>query len=198
MAEDGYESDRAVLVLYDLKTNKRWYLTQDWDRSVQSIEFAIDGDGSNPTVFVTASEHAYAKVSSFTIPNFVTYKAVSKPKQPKFPTPKAITHSGSVHGVQALHNGKRVFSRSSYSGPKNVYLASGVSKADGNVSFTRFGVKELEGESLDHGEQFWFKGAEKGRDVQGWVFKPHGYGSSGDVADDSADGTKKHDKKEKK
>ncbi|KAG8937738.1 hypothetical protein FRC04_010193, partial [Tulasnella sp. 424] len=41
-------------------------------------------------------------------------------------------------------------------------------------------------------------GAEKGRDVQGWVFKPHGYGSSGDVADDSADGTKKHDKKEKK
>lgn len=224
MAEDGYESDRAVLVLYDLKTNKRWYLTQDWDRSVQSIEvsllfydrrapvdspvgrfqFANDGDGSNPTVFVTASEHAYAKVFSFTIPDFVTSEAVSKPKQPKFPTPKAITHSGSVHGVQALHNGKLVFSRSSYSGPNNVYLASGVSKADGNVSFTRveritqFGVKELKGKSLDHGEQFWFKGAEKGRDVQGWVFKPHGYGSSGDVADDSADGTKKHDKKEKK
>ncbi|KAG8944016.1 hypothetical protein FRC04_002405, partial [Tulasnella sp. 424] len=172
MAEDGYESDRAVLVLYDLKTNKRWYLTQEWDQSVQSIEFANDGDGSNPTVFVTASEHAYAKVFSFTIPDFVTSEAVSKPKQPKFPTPKAITHSGSVHGVQALHNGKLVFSRSSYSGPHNVYLASGVSKADGNVSFTRveritqFGVKELKGKPLDHGEQFWFKGAEKGRDVQ--------------------------------
>ncbi|KAG8933244.1 hypothetical protein FRC01_010233 [Tulasnella sp. 417] len=204
MAQDGYESDRAVLVLYDLKTNKRWYLTQDWDRSVQSIEFANDGDDSNPTIFVTASEHAYVKVFSFTIPDFVTSETVSKPKQPKFPTPRAITHSGSVHGLQALHNGKLVFGRSSYAGPNNVYLASGVSKADGHVDFTRveritqFGVTELKGKSLDHGEQFWFKGAEKGRDVQGWVFKPHGYGSSGDVANDAEGTSKKHDKKEKK
>ncbi|KAG9027662.1 hypothetical protein FS837_004194 [Tulasnella sp. UAMH 9824] len=170
MTEDDYERDRAALVLYDLQTNKRWYLTQDWDRSVQNIEFANDGDGSNPTVFVTASARMYANVFSFTIPDFVTSEALSKPKQPKFPTPKAITHSGT----------------------------------DGNVSFTRveritqFWVKELKRKSLDHGEQFCFRGAEKGRDVQGWVFKPHGYGSSGDVAGNSADGTKKHDKKEKK
>lgn len=205
MAEDGYESDRAVLVLYDLKSNKRWYLTQDWDRSVQSIEFANDGDSSNPTIFVTASEHAYVKVFSFTVPDFVTSETISKPKTPKFPKPTAITHSGSVHGLQALHNGKLVFGRSSYTGPNNVYLASGASKADDHINFTRveritqFGVKELKGKALDHGEQFWFKGAEKGREVQGWVFKPHGYGNSGDVAENDAEGTKDNsDKKEKK
>ena len=37
MAKDGYESDRAVVVLYDLKTNARWKVTDGWDRSIQQV-----------------------------------------------------------------------------------------------------------------------------------------------------------------
>ena len=37
LAEDGYESDRAVIVVYDLKKNESYALTPHWDRSPSSI-----------------------------------------------------------------------------------------------------------------------------------------------------------------
>ena len=37
LAEDGYESDRAVLVVYDLKKDESYKLTPRWDRSPDSI-----------------------------------------------------------------------------------------------------------------------------------------------------------------
>lgn len=35
--EDGYESDRAKIVIYDLRTDVRYTLTQHWDRSPDSL-----------------------------------------------------------------------------------------------------------------------------------------------------------------
>ncbi len=42
MGEDGYESDKSVLVVHDLKgsTSSRW--TQDWDRSPSSISVGFE------------------------------------------------------------------------------------------------------------------------------------------------------------
>lgn len=37
LAEDGYESDRAVIVVYDLKTNESYKLAPHWDRSPASL-----------------------------------------------------------------------------------------------------------------------------------------------------------------
>lgn len=37
LAEDGYESDRAVIVVYDLKKDESYKLTPHWDRSPASI-----------------------------------------------------------------------------------------------------------------------------------------------------------------
>ena len=37
LAEDGYESDRAVVVVYDLKKDESYKLTPHWDRSPSSI-----------------------------------------------------------------------------------------------------------------------------------------------------------------
>jgi len=41
LAEDGYESDRAVIVVYDLKKNESYELTPRWDRSPGSISVRV-------------------------------------------------------------------------------------------------------------------------------------------------------------
>jgi len=44
--KDGYESDRAKIVIYDLEKDVRFTITQDWDRSpdalsVSGLHFSI-------------------------------------------------------------------------------------------------------------------------------------------------------------
>src|SRR5207248_10696945 len=43
MARPGYEADRQVLMLRDLATGNIRALTQNWDRSVGSIAWSLDG-----------------------------------------------------------------------------------------------------------------------------------------------------------
>ena len=52
MARPGYEADRQVLMLRDLASGQVRPLTQAWDRSVGSIEWAKDGR----SLFVTAED----------------------------------------------------------------------------------------------------------------------------------------------
>ena len=52
MARPTYESDRQVLMLRDLATGHTRALTQSWDRSVGSIEWARDGK----SLLVTAGD----------------------------------------------------------------------------------------------------------------------------------------------
>jgi dipeptidyl aminopeptidase/acylaminoacyl peptidase len=52
MARPTYESDRQVLMLRDLASGKTRALTQDWDRSVGSIQWAKDGK----SLLVTAED----------------------------------------------------------------------------------------------------------------------------------------------
>src|SRR3546814_18702645 len=42
MRRPGYEADRLVVMLRDLTTGRTTALTQDWDRSVTSIDWAHD------------------------------------------------------------------------------------------------------------------------------------------------------------
>ena len=37
MAMDGYESDKAIVMMYDLESNARWAVTEAWDRSIQEM-----------------------------------------------------------------------------------------------------------------------------------------------------------------
>ncbi|TBU21331.1 hypothetical protein BD311DRAFT_812404, partial [Dichomitus squalens] len=60
---DGHESDRAKLVIYDLKKDVQYTLAGHWDRSVGSIAFAHD----DKTVFFMANEHARGEISKSTI-----------------------------------------------------------------------------------------------------------------------------------
>ncbi|KAG8908424.1 hypothetical protein FRB99_006629 [Tulasnella sp. 403] len=170
MAQDGYESDKAVVVLFDLKTRARWVVTEKWDRSVSEVAFSEDGK----TLFVTAAEHAHVKVFSIDLPSLSATS--KKSKKPKFPTPVAITHEHSAHGLQPIAGHKLLFTQSSFTSPNNVFVAD-LCQPDKIAieQITKFGATELEGKKLDAGESFWFEGAQKGRKVQGWAFKPYGY-----------------------
>src|SRR3546814_12106774 len=52
MKRPGYESDRLVLMLRDIATGETKALTGNWDRSVASIAWEVDGKG----IIVTADD----------------------------------------------------------------------------------------------------------------------------------------------
>src|ERR1700761_1482919 len=70
LAEDGYESDRAKVVLYDLTTSTRLKITEGWDRSPDSISFNKD----DKTLYLTAGEHAHVKIFSLPVPTTGEWK----------------------------------------------------------------------------------------------------------------------------
>ncbi|KAG9005435.1 hypothetical protein FRB93_009741 [Tulasnella sp. JGI-2019a] len=177
MAKDGYESDRARVVIYDLAKCARWYVTEKWDRSVQEMVFARDGK----SLFITASEQGHVKIFHLAIDALHLTEAVVSAT----PIPYPLTERHSSHGLHPLNDNKLVFTQSSFTGPNNVYLAE-LSPSDNMTDedehrsqiktrqITKFDEKELKNYTLEEGEQFWFEGAE-GKQVQGWTLKPRGY-----------------------
>ncbi|KAF9013539.1 alpha/beta-hydrolase [Cyathus striatus] len=68
--EDGYESDRAKIVIYDLQRHVRFTLTQNWDRSPDALAFSKEDD----YLYFTADVVYWALLfsqSSLTSPNDV-------------------------------------------------------------------------------------------------------------------------------
>jgi dipeptidyl aminopeptidase/acylaminoacyl peptidase len=66
-----------------------------------------------------------------------------------------------------------LFTQSSVTSPKNLFILSGSSE----TKITTFGDEELaaQGKVLEPPESFLFEGAETGREVQGWLYKPKGW-----------------------
>ncbi|KAI0004573.1 alpha/beta-hydrolase [Russula compacta] len=180
--EDGYESDRAKLVIYDLKKDVRYTLTQHWDRSVDELAFSLD----STFLYLTAGDHARTKLFVLPIPH-TPDKSTTRPSlPPKYITPKPLTHNGAVTALQILPNGRLIFSRSSLRGPNDVFIirrlheleadfAKGDFKSTGTPEqITQFSEKALVGKTLHPPEDFYFEGA-KGKQVHGFVVKPHGW-----------------------
>lgn len=182
-------SNRAKLVLYDLKKEVRFTITQGWDRSVGSIavcmricvyrtsllitqQFAHD----DKTIFITAGDIARIKIFSLPVPDTPS-ASTTDPKLPEiYSSPREITSTGAASGVQPLSNGRLVFTRSSLTSPNDVFVLrelneSGKPKVD---QLTNFAAAGLKGKSLAAGEDFFFEGAE-GKKIHGWVIKPPGF-----------------------
>ncbi|KAJ7147076.1 Alpha/Beta hydrolase protein [Mycena crocata] len=184
LAKDGYEADKANIVIYDIIKGIRFSLIQDWDRSPDSLAFSSDGK----LLYLTAGDHAKVKIFVLPLPPTPEDSATPPMLAPKFCTPVPLVQSGASSGIQPLPNGRLLFSRSSFTSPNDVYLirdldafekAIGTSgttlEFKGEIQrITRFTAEDLEGKELDKGEEFWFKGA-LDKDVQGWILKPKGW-----------------------
>ncbi|KAF7314487.1 Dipeptidyl-peptidase 5 [Mycena kentingensis (nom. inval.)] len=179
LAKDGYEADKANIVIYDLEKNVRFMLIEKWDRSPEAIAFSLDGK----LLYMTVGDHARVKVFALPVP--ATPEPGSAAFGPKYQTPVALVTNGASSGVQPLPKGRLLFSRSSLTSPNQVYLIRNLNSfetelvsSENTVEFkgsveqvTNFSESELDGKYLDAGEDFWFKGA-LDRDVQGFVLKP--------------------------
>ncbi|TFK40524.1 Alpha/Beta hydrolase protein [Crucibulum laeve] len=186
--KDGYESDRAKIVIYDLIRHVRFTLTQKWDRSPDSLAF----NKEDTFIYFTAGDEAKVKVFVLPVPP-TPYQSTTNPDlDPKYTHPIALTSTAAASGLQTLYTDRLLFSRSSFTSPNDVFIVHGVKHIqdallqDGNADLaaikitqvTNFTEDDLKGKDLSKGEEFWFKGA-LDKKVQGWVLKPKGW-SEGD------------------
>ncbi|TFK74830.1 alpha/beta-hydrolase [Pluteus cervinus] len=182
--KDGYESDRAKIVIYDLEKDVRYTLTQNWDRSPDGLAFSKQGD----YIYLTAGDEAKVKVFVLPIPATPTESTTHPSFSAKYQTPVALTHSRAASGLNTLPGGRILFSQNSLTSPNNVYvirnlqqLEEEITKSESLVSFkgsieqvTNLTEQQLTGKNLSVGEEFWFTGAE-GKQVQGWALRPKGW-----------------------
>lgn len=116
----------------------------------------------------------------------------SKPGCDKKPAlPFELTSEHVASAIQPLSGGRLLYSQSSFTKPNDVYIIRGLDQLPASydswnddtkdldaksfpvTQLTRFTEEELKGKTLDAGEEFYFRGAEK--EIQGWILKPKGY-----------------------
>ncbi|EGN98331.1 hypothetical protein SERLA73DRAFT_91651 [Serpula lacrymans var. lacrymans S7.3] len=181
--KDGYESDRAKVVIYDLTKNVRYTLTQNWDRSPDVLAFSESGD----YLYFTAGDHARIKVFTLPVPPTPSESTTHPSFPSKYSTPVPLTDSRAASGVQILSNNRLVFTSSSLTTPNDVFIIRQLDRVEADISsqaanvyrgqleqVTRFTADSLQGKNLSEGEEFWFKGGDD-IDVQGWILKPKGW-----------------------
>jgi len=152
MARPGYESDRLVVQLREIATGRTRALTQGWDRSVGSIQWAADGK----SLLVTAEDE-------FDQPVFrvdVTSGKVTRLGGP-----------GTVSAVAPLKDGGMIVARDTMLAPADLYR---LPAAGGEgTRLTSVNADLLAGIDMPTAERFSFAGA-GGDTVSGWAVKPAG------------------------
>jgi dipeptidyl aminopeptidase/acylaminoacyl peptidase len=149
MARPGYEADRQVLMLRDLASGKVRPLTQAWDRSVGSIEWAKDGR----SILVTAED-------TLETPVFRVDVASGKVTR--------LTGDGNYGNVHALAGGGAIATMNSIVAPDDLYRLDG---RGGSAKLTDLNgalLAELDPVTF---HKFSFTGANNDT-VWGWTLKP--------------------------
>jgi dipeptidyl aminopeptidase/acylaminoacyl peptidase len=149
MKRPGYESDRQVLMLRDLATGQVRPLTEQWDRSVASIEWAKDGR----SILVTADD-------TLEVPVFRVDVASGKVTR--------LTGDGAFGNVHALPGGAVIATMNSIAAPDDLY------RMDSGGRLTK--LTDVNGSLLAQLDpinftKFSFTGANNDR-VWGWTLKP--------------------------
>ena len=148
MARPGYESDRQVVQLRDIASGETRALTQAWDRSVGSIEWAPDGR----SLLVTAGD---------TLEDPVFRVDVASGKVTR------LTRDGSFGNVHAIPNGAVIATMNSIFAPDDLYrIANG--KVTQLTAVNKDLLAQLDSVTL---KKFSFIGANNDT-VWGWTLKP--------------------------
>jgi dipeptidyl aminopeptidase/acylaminoacyl peptidase len=149
MARPGYESDRQVLQLRDIATGTTRPLTQNWDRSVGSIEWAPDGKSLLVTAGDTLEEPLF-RVDART-------GAVTR-----------LTKDGSFGNVHALSGGGAIATMNSIMAPDDLYRIDPNGRLTQLTAVNKDLLAQLDPVTF---HKFSFKGANNDT-VWGWTLKP--------------------------
>ena len=149
MARAGYEADRQVLQLRDLATGQTRALTQSWDRSVGSIEWARDGK----SILVTAED---------TLEQPVWRVDVATGKVTR------LTKDGHYGNVRALPNGGAIATMNDIKAPDELFRLDRNGKVARLTNTNRDLLAQLDPVTL---KKFSFAGANNDK-VWGWTLKP--------------------------
>jgi dipeptidyl aminopeptidase/acylaminoacyl peptidase len=151
MARPGYEADRQVLMLLDLRSGARRALTEAWDRSVASIAWASD----SRSLIVTAQdtlEHPAYRVDARS--GRVT----------------RLTTRGNIIDPQPTRNGSIVYAVNSITSPTDLVT---MDRSGQTTRLTNANAEQLAAIDPVSYEQFSFAGA-GGTRVYGQILHPQG------------------------
>jgi dipeptidyl aminopeptidase/acylaminoacyl peptidase len=151
MARPTYEADRQVLQLRDLATGRTRAITQNWDRSVDSIEWSKDGK----SLLVTAGD-------TLEEPVFRIDAASGKVTR--------LTGDGHYGNVHALAGGAALATMNSIAAPDDLYYIAPNGQARKITDLNRELLAQLDPITY---QKFSFTGANNDR-VWGWTLKPAG------------------------
>jgi dipeptidyl aminopeptidase/acylaminoacyl peptidase len=149
MARPGYESDRTVLMLRDLASGKVRPLTQAWDRSVGSIEWAPDGR----SLLVTAEDTLETPVFRIDATNGKVTR---------------LTGDGSYGNVHALRGGGAIVTMNSIMAPDDLYRLDPRGRSVRLTDLNHDLLAQLDPVTFS---KFSFAGANNDT-VWGWTLKP--------------------------
>jgi dipeptidyl aminopeptidase/acylaminoacyl peptidase len=149
MARPTYEADRQVLMLRDLATGQVRPVTQSWDRSIDSIEWARDGKSLLVTAGDTLEEPVF-RVDA-------TAGNVTR-----------LTESGHFGNVRALPGGAAIATMNSIAAPDDIYRIDAGGRVAKLTDVNRELLAQLDPINF---QKFSFKGA-NGDTVWGWELKP--------------------------
>lgn len=154
----GYESDRWQLLIFNRDTGEREDLTSDFDRNVETYEWAPD----SRTIYFQAEDRSEMPIYSISV------SAGSKP------TPVVAEGFNAEFALSA--DGKEfAFSRSSLTYPAELFSAK--SDGAGAKQITHQNSALIEQLDMSAAEPFWFEGAE-GTKVEGLLVKPPHFDAS--------------------
>src|SRR5260221_51728 len=151
MARAGYEADRQVLMLRDLASGSVRALTQNWDRSVGSIAWALDGRSLVVTAEDTLEQPVF-RVDART-------GAVTR-----------LTGGGHFDNVHPLPGGGAIVTMNSIIAPDDLYRIDAGGRVSRLTDVNRELLAQLDPVTFS---KFSFTGANNDR-VWGWELKPAG------------------------
>ncbi|RED15751.1 alpha/beta hydrolase family protein [Parasphingopyxis lamellibrachiae] len=151
MARPGYESDRTVLHLRDLVTGETRALTQNWDRSVQGIAWAPDGQ----SIWMVAKEGLDTAVFRYVLAR----GAIER-----------VSGAGSISSLSPQSDGSLVVTMASALAPSDLYRLTPDGTMDQLTNVNGARLAEIE---MPVREEFSFRGAQ-GDTVRGQIFRPAG------------------------
>lgn len=152
MQRPGFEADRFHVVVQDLKSGERRALTGNWDRSVDSIEFSVDGK----TLYAATDHFGQHPLWAIDV---------------KTGKPTMLTGPGHVDSFSV---GEReiVFALTSLKSPAELYAFT--IKGSELRELPRMNAQALADVQLGEPEQFTFVGANE-ETVYGHIMKPAGF-----------------------